>query len=594
MSSGDLAQKKNTRTGQRELLTGIFTSTLGGTAQLRLGHVSSNLSTIYFDAISVSQYQTRDSSVYNTPSNVFGATWTGNGKRGGAYTFNTTYLKTTLPIVPTTGYTITAWIKLNELGREQHIADFTNNQFYVASNNKLRTSARSTAAGTTSLDKDQWYFVSITRDQTKTTLYLNGNREGEGSTGTNPSNPLVIGNYYGLVGNYGVSGQIDEVRVYNRALSTGEIQMLYYSTLNKTTSGWTFITNRSNLNGTFSYSGWAKDTVNYTGNTETRTINIDSLIPNVPTLVSPASGAYLTTGNAQLRRSAVTDNGVAGLSGYRRQLSTGSNFTPIYFSGRANITGINISSLPETRYYRRTNAYDILNNTSARSTGQSFLVDYTNPTISTGYISSGSTGNNGANLYYIRTINIKSDVNDTGAGISGSSCEYTTGSVRSPAIYTTNACEITGLTYTTTINIQFRVRDIAGNLGTGASQTYLYDATPPSISTLQSPISGTYLNTGTAQLRWSTSTDTGVGLSGYIRQMSTGVNFSTIYMSGNASTTGINILALPDNTYYRRIYAYDRLNSTGGRSSGESFTVDTILPTIADISSDITNGYYSS
>jgi len=92
--------------------------------------------------------------------------------------------------------------------------------------------------------------------------------------------------------------------------------MLYYSTLNKTTSGWTFITNRSNLNGSFSYSGWAEDVLGYSGVSSSRTINIDSLAPNIPTLLAPTSGAYLTTGSAQLRRSAVTDNGIAGLSGY--------------------------------------------------------------------------------------------------------------------------------------------------------------------------------------------------------------------------------------------------------------------------------------
>lgn len=33
-------------------------------------------------------------------------------------------------------------------------------------------------------------------------------------------------------------------------------------------------------------------------------------------------------------------------------------------------------------------------------------------------------------------------------------------------------------------------------MGIGATGTYLYDATPPSTPTIQVPLSGTYINTG--------------------------------------------------------------------------------------------------
>ena len=111
----------------------------------------------------------------------------------------------------------------------------------------------------------------------------------------------------------------------------------------------------------------------------------------------------------------MTDIGIAGLTGYRWQVSTGSAFATIYLSGTTNTstTGIAISSLPENNYYRRTNAYDALSNTSARSTGRAFVIDYTNPIVGTGYISSGSTGTNRGNLYYKGTINIRAAVSDT-------------------------------------------------------------------------------------------------------------------------------------------------------------------------------------
>lgn len=159
--------------------------------------------------------------------------------------------------------------------------------------------------------------------------------------------------------------------------------MLSQSNLERVGENWTFITNRTNINGSFSYSGWAQDTVNNTGISETRNIDIDNLAPNIPILLSPADNTYLTTGTAQLRRNVVTDNGVAGVSGYQRQVSMQSDFSSIYMSGKANTGGVNILSLTENGYYRRANAYDTLGNTSARSTGQVFLIDYTSPNIST-------------------------------------------------------------------------------------------------------------------------------------------------------------------------------------------------------------------
>ena len=218
--------------------------------------------------VSVTDKRVGDLSLYaNHAESINNPTRSANGKRGGAYTFGSgAYLKSTLTTVPTTGYTIAAWIKLSELNREQHIADFTNNQFYVGSNNRLGTTAWSNAVGTTTLTNNVWYFVTITRDQSKVSLYLNGNSEGTGTTGANPANPLIIGHYRSLVGNYSFSGQIDEVRVFNHALNSGEVQMLYNSNLAKNiTNNWSFINNRTNINGSFSYSGWAQDILGYTG-----------------------------------------------------------------------------------------------------------------------------------------------------------------------------------------------------------------------------------------------------------------------------------------------------------------------------------------
>jgi len=69
-----------------------------------------------------------------------------------------------------------------------------------------------------------------------------------------------------------------------------------------------------------------------------------------------------------------------------------------------------------------------------------------------------------------------------GTALSGATCQYTTGSARAIATYATDYCEVTGLSPTATINIRFRIADLAGNTGTGGIGTYYYDATPPVIT----------------------------------------------------------------------------------------------------------------
>ncbi|MFZ2912556.1 MAG: LamG domain-containing protein, partial [Candidatus Absconditicoccaceae bacterium] len=65
--------------------------------------------------------------------------------------------------------------------------------------------------------------------------------------------------------------------------------------------------------------------------------------------------------------------------------------------------------------------------------------------------------------------------------------------------------------------------------------------------------------------------------SGYIWQLSTD-SFSSVYLSGTTTNTGINISSLPQDTYQWRVVSIDKLNQTGTRSTTYSFTVDTIPP----------------
>jgi hypothetical protein len=83
---------------------------------------------------------------------------------------------------------------------------------------------------------------------------------------------------------------MDEVRIYNRALSSGEIQLLYTTNLAKYSTGsWMFSTVISGLiDNTYTYTGQARDVALNTTTTG-RTFTLDTTAPGQVSLLSPTS-----------------------------------------------------------------------------------------------------------------------------------------------------------------------------------------------------------------------------------------------------------------------------------------------------------------
>jgi hypothetical protein len=122
-------------------------------------------------------------------------------------------------------------------------------------------------------------------------LYMDGELKGSEKVTSFPgtfyssiSHPICIG-AYGAVSctdyEYG-GGKLDEIRIYNRALSAEEIQQLYMSNLYKyDTDKWAFYINQTKNatdvldEGTYTYQAFAKDEADNWNSTEERNITIE-------------------------------------------------------------------------------------------------------------------------------------------------------------------------------------------------------------------------------------------------------------------------------------------------------------------------------
>jgi hypothetical protein len=181
------------------------------------------------------------------------------GKAGGALNFDGTGQRVEIPdpsSFPVDGIekmTLSLWVKLNAADANSHAlvskrtstsSSTTAFMFQITNAEKLSAtiSNRTAVTGDSVLNVGQWYHAAMVFDGSQSTgnlvLYLDGSTEKVGTvTGLIPPNliprragtPLRIGDYTNALlsaTSLGFNGQIDEVRIYNRALSITEIQEL--------------------------------------------------------------------------------------------------------------------------------------------------------------------------------------------------------------------------------------------------------------------------------------------------------------------------------------------------------------------------------
>ena len=193
---------------------------------------------------------TVDASGNGNTGTINGATWSTAGRYGNALSFNGTNTTVRVPssasLNVTSAMTLSAWIRpaASQGGWRTILQRQVDAYFLNASNDTgaLRPSGGGTfgsatdwVGGPTASPVNAWTHVALTYDGTIMRLYINGTQVAtKARTGTvqTTTNPLWIGGNQPY-GEY-FNGLIDETRIYNRALTAGEIQTDMNTPLNWT------------------------------------------------------------------------------------------------------------------------------------------------------------------------------------------------------------------------------------------------------------------------------------------------------------------------------------------------------------------------
>jgi hypothetical protein len=176
-----------------------------------------------------------DSSEYGNHGTLNNISFSGNsvsGQIGNALSFdgNNDYIVASSNITYYgNSFTITAWFKTTSTGDGKIISTKNDAHPLQIHNGNLRICVGGCTAGATSIDDNQWHFAAVVGDGNDVRAFLDGNSSPEITRGAISNDlsgiPRIGVTAYSTLHDF--SGEIDDVRVYNKALSLSEINAIF-------------------------------------------------------------------------------------------------------------------------------------------------------------------------------------------------------------------------------------------------------------------------------------------------------------------------------------------------------------------------------
>lgn len=377
----------------------------------------------------------------NNGTLVNGPTWVAGKVGAGALSFDggNDRVGTGSDSIGTNAITISAWVFPETLGGNSSGNIVTNSKaiFRIISVGRVQFSSNfSTLAvsGINAYSLNNWTFLTITRDSSGiSNIYANGVLTG---TANQNSGVPVAGTVNVNIGNnindnQGFDGTIDDLRIYNRVLTSQEITDLY----------------------------------NFTSSTPTPTPSLDT---TPPVLSSGSPSGTLAAGTTQTTLSATTDESATckyGTTSGTAYASIANTFsTTGGTSHSSTITGL--TNGVSYSYYVR--CQDTAGNANTTDYTISFSVasttDTTAPVISS--ITSSSITSSGATITWTTD-----EASDTQVEY-GTTTSYGSSSTLNTALVISHSQSLSSLTANTLYHYRVKSKDAAGNLATSADNTF--------------------------------------------------------------------------------------------------------------------------
>lgn len=502
-----------------------------------------------------------DSSGLSNNGTISGATWTTSGKFGSALSFDGVNDMVSVPDASsldlTTGMTVEAWVYPAALSGWRtvvlkEISGDLSYSLYASSDSPQNPSAHIRTPGnwpsivaSNGIPVNTWSHLAVTYNGSTLRLYVNGTQaaslSASGSMLTS-SLPLRIGG--NTVWTEYFSGRIDEVRVYNRALTAAEI-----TTDMNTPVG----------------SGSGSDT-------------------QAPSTPSGLSATPTSSSQVNLSWTASTDNvGVTGYKVERCQGSGCSSFSQIAVT--ATNSYVDAGRAPNTAYVYQVRAYDAAGNDSSYSATAAATTppDTTAPSTPTG-LSATAISSTQIDLSWTASTDAG------GSGLAGYRiyrCQGENCSNFGAPIATavSNTYADSGRSPNTVYRYRIRAYDSATNESTDSaivSATTSSDTIAPDVP---GGLSVNVVSSEQLNVTWNAVTDAGgSGLAGYKleRCQAPSCTFIEIAVLGSAVTSFANTGLAPNTTYTYRVRAYDNAtpaNQSGYASASGTTPADTTQPT---------------